>query len=88
MAEPAGPDMRLRAPLPDEPAPSDPDNNLHQPAHIRNLYVAASAYDAFTLTDGALRLVVLLYADSLGFSAIEIAVMFTLYEVMHQKTCA
>jgi hypothetical protein len=49
-------------------------------APVRNLYIASTSYVGFTLTDGALRLVVLLYADSLGFSAVEIAVMFSLYE--------
>ena len=52
-----------------------------QPAPVRNLYVAAMAYDGFTLTDGALRIVVLLHADRLGFNAIQIAIMFSLYEV-------
>jgi hypothetical protein len=47
-------------------------------APIRNLYVASLAYNAFTLTDGALRLIVLLHADSLGFDAIQIAIMFTM----------
>lgn len=51
------------------------------PASMRNLYTAAMSYNGFTITDGALRLVVLLAADDLGFTAIEIAFMFSMYEV-------
>jgi hypothetical protein len=54
-------------------------------APVRNLYIASTSYVGFTLTDGALRLVVLLYADSLGFNAIEIAVMFSLYEASRRR---
>jgi len=42
--------------------------------------VVSGSYLIFTLTDGALRLVVLLTAFNHGFSAIEIAMMFALYE--------
>eukprot|EP00611_Tribonema_gayanum_P003201 TRINITY_DN12492_c0_g1_i1.p1 TRINITY_DN12492_c0_g1~~TRINITY_DN12492_c0_g1_i1.p1 ORF type:complete len:525 (+),score=177.57 TRINITY_DN12492_c0_g1_i1:68-1642(+) len=57
-----------------------PGRKLREPAPVRNLYVTSTSYVGFTLTDGALRLVVLLYADSLGFDAIQIAIMFSLYE--------
>lgn len=50
-------------------------------APMRNLYAAAMSYNGYTITDGALRLVVLLNANELGFNAIEIAFMFTMYEV-------
>ncbi|MCW9045679.1 MAG: organoarsenical effux MFS transporter ArsJ [Alphaproteobacteria bacterium] len=40
------------------------------------------AYWAFTLTDGALRMIVLLHFHSLGFSPFDIALLFLLYEVM------
>lgn len=52
-----------------------------QPAAMRNLYAAAISYDGFIITDGALRLIVLLHATALGFNAIEIAFMFSMYEV-------
>ncbi|CAM9804462.1 unnamed protein product, partial [Ascophyllum nodosum] len=51
------------------------------PAPMRNLYTAALSYNGYTITDGALRLIVLLHAADLGFNAIEIAFMFSLYEV-------
>lgn len=61
-----------------------------QPAAMRNLYAAAISYDGFIITDGALRLIVLLHATALGFNAIEIALMFSLYEVslatLHRNT--
>eukprot|EP00752_Nemacystus_decipiens_P003165 g2929.t1 len=50
-------------------------------APMRNLYTAAMSYNGYTITDGALRLIVLLYAADLGFNAIEIAFMFSAYEV-------
>ena len=43
--------------------------------------MTSTSYIGFTLTDGALRLIVLLYADDLGFDAIDIAIMFSFYEV-------
>eukprot|EP00752_Nemacystus_decipiens_P003589 g3308.t1 len=48
---------------------------------MRNLYTAALSYNGYAITDGALRLIVLLYAADLGFNAIEIAFMFSAYEV-------
>ncbi|CAM9980606.1 unnamed protein product, partial [Pylaiella littoralis] len=50
-------------------------------AAMRNLYTAALSYNGYTITDGALRLIVLLHAADLGFNAIEIAFMFSAYEV-------
>lgn len=49
-------------------------------AAIRNYGLVTSAYWGFTLTDGALRMLVLLHFYQLGFSAFEIALLFTLYE--------
>lgn len=60
------------------PAPAPPES---EPAPMRNLYTAALSYNGFTITDGALRLIVLLHAADLGFNAIEIAFMFSMYEV-------
>ncbi len=40
------------------------------------------AYWAFMLTDGALRMLVLLHFHTLGFSAVQLAFMFLLYEIM------
>ena len=40
-----------------------------------------AAYWAFMLTDGALRMLVLLHFNSLGFSPIQLAYLFLLYEI-------
>ncbi|MEL7348362.1 MAG: MFS transporter, partial [Pseudomonadota bacterium] len=46
-------------------------------------YVAVTAaYWAFMLTDGALRMLVLLHFHTLGFSPIQLAYLFLLYEFM------
>lgn len=58
-----------------------PANSATAPAPMRNLYTAAMSYNGYTVTDGALRLIVLLNAERLGFNAIEIAFMFSMYEV-------
>jgi len=49
--------------------------------HVRNLYVSAMAYNVLTLTDGAIRIVVLLYFVQFGYSALLLALMFSLYEL-------
>ncbi|MEP5008371.1 MAG: MFS transporter, partial [Roseobacter sp.] len=41
-----------------------------------------AAYWAFMLTDGALRMLVLLHFHTLGFSAVQLAYLFVLYELM------
>jgi predicted MFS family arabinose efflux permease len=46
-----------------------------------NYLVVTAAYWGFTLTDGALRTLVLLHFHQLGFSAITLAFLFLLYEV-------
>ncbi|MCC9624658.1 organoarsenical effux MFS transporter ArsJ [Thalassospira sp. MA62] len=51
-----------------------------QPA-IRNYALVTGAYWGFTLTDGALRMLVLLHFHGMGYSAFEIALLFVLYEV-------
>lgn len=43
--------------------------------------IVSSSYLLYTITDGAIRTIVLLHAYQKGFSAMEVAVMFTLYEV-------
>ncbi|MEL6426029.1 MAG: MFS transporter, partial [Pseudomonadota bacterium] len=45
-------------------------------------YVAVTAaYWAFMLTDGALRMLVLLHFNTLGFSPVQLAYLFMLYEI-------
>ena len=50
--------------------------------HFRDYAAVTAAYWAFTLTDGALRMLVLLHFHRLGYSPIDIAVLFLLYEAM------
>jgi hypothetical protein len=47
---------------------------------LRNYAVVTAAYWAFTLTDGALRLLVLLHFHELGYTAVQLAFLFLLYE--------
>lgn len=48
---------------------------------IRQYMVVTGNYWAFTLTDGALRMLVVLYFYGLGYSPIEIAMLFLFYEI-------
>ncbi|SHI89188.1 Predicted arabinose efflux permease, MFS family [Malonomonas rubra DSM 5091] len=47
---------------------------------IKNYSLVTAAYWGFTLTDGALRMLVLLHFHDLGYSAVQIAFLFLLYE--------
>ncbi len=47
---------------------------------VRNYALVTAAYWGFTLTDGALRMLVLLHFDELGYSAVQIAFLFLFYE--------
>ncbi len=47
---------------------------------LRNYSLVTGAYWGFTLTDGALRMLVLLHFYALGYSALQIAMLFLLYE--------
>ena len=53
---------------------------------IRNYSVVTAAYWGFTLSDGALRMLVLLHFHALGYSPLELATLFLLYEVMGMVT--
>ena len=48
---------------------------------VRHYAIVTAAYWAFTLTDGALRLVVLLHFHALGYTPIQLAFLFLLYEL-------
>ena len=48
---------------------------------IRAYAAVTAAYWAFMLTDGALRMLVLLHFNGLGFSPVQLAYLFLLYEV-------
>jgi predicted MFS family arabinose efflux permease len=47
---------------------------------IRNYAIVTAAYWAFTLTDGALRMLVLLHFNRLGYTPVQLAFLFLLYE--------
>lgn len=47
---------------------------------LKQYLVVTGTYWAFTITDGALRMLVVLYFYQLGYSALEIAMLFLLYE--------
>jgi predicted MFS family arabinose efflux permease len=49
---------------------------------IRNYALVTAAYWAFTLTDGALRMLVLLHFHELGYSPLQLATLFLLYELL------
>ena len=51
------------------------------PNPLRAYGAVTAAYWAFMLTDGALRMLVLLHFNSLGFTPIQLAWLFLLYEV-------
>jgi len=47
---------------------------------VRNYVTVTAAYWAFTLTDGALRMLVLLHFNQLGYTPVQLAFLFLLYE--------
>ena len=49
---------------------------------IRNYAIVTSAYWGFTLSDGALRMLVLLHFHTLGYTPFQLASLFLLYEFM------
>ena len=50
-------------------------------SNLRNYVLVTAAYWADTLTDGAVRMLVLLYFYQRGYTAIEVATLFLFYEV-------
>jgi predicted MFS family arabinose efflux permease len=48
---------------------------------LRNYILVTAAYWAFTLTDGALRMLVLLHFHNLGYTPVELAFLFVFYEL-------
>lgn len=48
---------------------------------IKQYLIVTGNYWSFTLTDGALRMLVVLYFHSLGYSPLEVAMLFLFYEV-------
>jgi hypothetical protein len=50
-------------------------------ANFKNYILVTLAYWGFTITDGALRMLVLLYFNNIGYTPIQIASLFLFYEV-------
>jgi predicted MFS family arabinose efflux permease len=48
--------------------------------NVRNYLAITGGYWAFTLTDGAIRMLVVLYFHQLGYSPFEVAILFLFYE--------
>jgi len=49
-------------------------------SNLKNYLVVTAGYWAFTLTDGAIRMLVVLYFHLLGYSPFEVAMLFLFYE--------
>ena len=54
---------------------------MRYPAGFAAYITVTAAYWAFMLTDGALRMLVLLHFHTLGFSPVQLAYLFMLYEI-------
>jgi len=54
---------------------------MTRPAGFNAYITVTAAYWAFMLTDGALRMLVLLHFHTLGFSPVQLAYLFVLYEI-------
>lgn len=65
--------------------PPEPQTELQRQSArfsaLKPFIVISTAYLLFTTTDGAVRMIVLLHAYQLGFTAMETAAMFSLYEL-------
>ena len=48
---------------------------------VRNYALVTAAYWGFTITDGALRMLVLLYFHTQGYTPLEVAMLFLFYEI-------
>ncbi|SFQ96652.1 hypothetical protein SAMN04515673_101365 [Poseidonocella sedimentorum] len=54
---------------------------MSRPVGLAAYVAVTAAYWAFMLTDGALRMLVLLHFHTLGFSPVQLAYLFVLYEI-------
>ena len=55
-------------------------NTTASAANLKNYILVTLAYWGFTITDGALRVLVLLYFNSIGYTPIQLASLFLFYE--------
>jgi MFS family permease len=56
-------------------------NSTASSANFKNYILVTLTYWGFTITDGALRLLVLLYFNNIGYTPIQIASLFLFYEI-------
>ncbi len=66
--------------------PPGPKPEGGPPSGLRAYAAVTASYWAFMLTDGALRMLVLLHFHTLGFSPVQLAYLFVLYEVAGMAT--
>jgi len=59
---------------------------MSRPQGLAAYMAVTAAYWAFMLTDGALRMLVLLHFHTLGFSPVQLAYLFVLYEIAGMVT--
>ena len=83
---PNNPLLRLSSQLEEQPLETDTTTHANHvnnsPVHaLRPFVIISTSYLLFTVTDGAIRMIVLLHAYNKGFTAWEVAIMFTLYEL-------
>ena len=55
--------------------------NTTERDNLRNYILVTAAYWGFTITDGALRMLVLLYFHTIGYTPLQIALLFLFYEI-------
>ena len=63
------------APRADVQADADPSAKKDRFGALKPFVIVSSSYLLFTITDGAIRMVVLLFAYQHGFSAFDVAIM-------------
>ena len=68
-----------------QPSPVAPKAAMDR-VDLKSYALVTAAYWGFTLTDGALRMLVLLYFNTLGYSPLEVAALFVLYEFFGMVT--
>ncbi len=61
-------------------------DQVDEQVDLKSYALVTAAYWGFTLTDGALRMLVLLYFHQLGYNAIQVALLFVLYEFFGMVT--
>ncbi|KAF5830328.1 hypothetical protein DUNSADRAFT_14739 [Dunaliella salina] len=61
--------------------PKDDGKVTYSYSALKPFIIMSSSYLLFTITDGAIRTIILFHAHNLGFTAMEVAIMFMAYEL-------